>query len=90
MVQTETPPAPGWWLGLNRARIPGAGRPRGEGRFRSRKGEGEELDPGRPPAGLAGTIVSRMIPLAVSGPVVITVAVVGALVLLAIVLRLER
>jgi len=39
---------------------------------------------------LAGTIVSRMIPLAVSGPVVITVAVVGALVLLAIVLRLER
>jgi len=31
-----------------------------------------------------------MIPLAVSGPVVITVAVVGALVLLAIVLRLER
>ncbi len=38
----------------------------------------------------AGGIVSPMIPLAVSGPIVITVAVVGALVLMAILLRIEE
>jgi len=27
-----------------------AGRPPGEGGYRSRKGEGEEVDPGHPPA----------------------------------------